>query len=134
MSLDNIPTKTTIEIETVKLDEETLNSVKNLNTMLGNYVTDFGNLYLRRIDLMEESRKLDETVIRIEEEFKQKNDEFKKMMDDLDDRYPGGRLNLMEGTIQYQPGTLSRKQIAEMQKQQLAPQAPSEGEVKIDGN
>jgi hypothetical protein len=38
------------------------------------------------------------------------------MMDDLDDRYPGGRLNLMEGTIQYQPGTLSRKQIAEMQK------------------
>lgn len=115
MSLDNIPVKSTVEIETVKLDEPTLNAVKSLNQTLNAYVTEFGNLYLRRKDLMDESRRLDELTIKLEEEFKNKNEEFKKMMDDMDDKYPGGRLNLAEGTIQYQPGALSRKQIAEMQ-------------------
>lgn len=131
MSLDNIPTKQTIEIETVKLDEENLNKIKNLNTELGNYVTNFGNIYLRRKDLIEEHRKIDETLARLEEEFKTKNEEFKKLMDDMDDKYPGGRLNLMEGTVQYQPGTLSRKQIEEMQKQQ-AESAPVQSAVKVD--
>lgn len=115
MSLDNIPVKSTVEIETVKLDEPTLNAVKSLNQTLNAYVTEFGNLYLRRKDLMDESRRIDELTIKLEEEFKNKNEEFKKMMDDMDDKYPGGRLNLVEGTIQYQPGALSRKQIAEMQ-------------------
>lgn len=127
MSLDNIPTKQTIEIETVKLDEETLNSVKNLNAELSNYVTDFGNIYLRKKDLVEESKKLEETLLRVEEQFKKRNEDFKKMMDDLDDKYPGGRLNLADGTIQYQPGTLSRKQIEKMQKEQN----PQESEVKV---
>ena len=115
MSLDNIPVKSTVEIETVKLDEPTLNAVKSLNQTLNAYVTEFGNLYLRRKDLMDESRRIDELTIKLEEEFKNKNEEFKKMMDDMDDKYPGGRLNIVEGTIQYQPGALSRKQIAEMQ-------------------
>lgn len=115
MSLDNIPVKSTVEIETVKLDETTLTAVKSLNQTLNAYVTEFGNLYLRRKDLMEESRRIDELTIKLEEEFKNKNEEFKKMMDDMDDKYPGGRLNIVDGTIQYQPGTLSRKQMAEMQ-------------------
>lgn len=131
MSLDNIPVKSTVEIETVKLDETTLNEVKNLNATLNGFVSEFGNLYLRRKDLMEESRRIDELTMKLEEEFKNKNDEFKKMMDDLDDKYPGGRLNIMEGTIQYQPGALSRKQMAEMQNMQAPPQQMSTGVEEI---
>ena len=126
MSLDSIPTKTTIELESVKLDEALLQEIKNLNTNLQNYVTDFGNIYLRRKDLMEESKRIEETLIRVEEEFKKKNDEFKTMMENLDDKYPGGRLNLADGTIQYQPGALSRKQQAEMQMQSLNSDAKTE--------
>jgi hypothetical protein len=118
MSLDNIPTKATIEIETVKIDESLYNELKNQNAELTNYVTDFGSIYLRKKEIMDELTKLEETLVRLETEFKEKNKEFRTKMDDLDDKYPAGRLNLADGTIQYQPGALSRKQIAEMQKQQ----------------
>jgi hypothetical protein len=69
MSLDNIPVKSTIEIETVKLDENTFSEIKNLNQTLNSFVTEFGNLYLRKKDLMEESRRIDEITIKLEEEF-----------------------------------------------------------------
>jgi hypothetical protein len=36
----------------------------------------------------------------------------------LDDKYPQSRLNLQDGTIQYQPGAPTRKQQAEQQAQQ----------------
>jgi len=37
----------------------------------------------------------------------------------LDEKYPQGRINLQEGMIQYQPGALTRKQLAEQQTQQV---------------
>jgi len=39
-------------------------------------------------------------------------------MDGLDDEYPQGRLNMKDGTIQYQPGAPTRKQLLEQQQQQ----------------
>jgi hypothetical protein len=36
----------------------------------------------------------------------------------LDEKYPQGRINLQDGTIQYQPGAPTRKQQAEQQAQQ----------------
>ena len=42
----------------------------------------------------------------------------------MDDRYPQGRINLQDGTIQYQPGAPTRKQQAE---QQANPQAQPSG-------
>jgi hypothetical protein len=43
---------------------------------------------------------------------------LKEIIEALDDRYPQGRINLQDGTIQYQPGAPTRKQQAEQQAQQ----------------
>jgi len=36
----------------------------------------------------------------------------------VDEKYPQGRINIQEGTVQYQPGAPTRKQLAEQQTQQ----------------
>jgi hypothetical protein len=41
----------------------------------------------------------------------------------LDDQYPQGRINLKEGTIQYQPGAPTRKQLEEQQAQERQQQS-----------
>ena len=53
-----------------------------------------------------------------EAQFKSVNVELKEVVDALDEKYPQGRINLQEGMIQYQPGALTRKQLAEQQTQQ----------------
>jgi hypothetical protein len=53
-----------------------------------------------------------------EDEFKSINFQLKEIIEALDDRYPQGRINLQDGTIQYQPGAPTRKQQAEQQAQQ----------------
>ena len=55
--------------------------------------------------------------------------ELKEVLDSLDDKYPQGRINLQDGTVQYQVGALSRKQIAEQQAQQA--QQPATGGMKV---
>jgi len=43
---------------------------------------------------------------------------LQEIVDSLDETYPQGRINLKDGTIQYQPGAPTRKQQAEQQAQQ----------------
>ena len=50
--------------------------------------------------------------------FKKNSIELKEILEALDDKYPAGRLNLQDGTVQYQPGAPTRKQLAEQQAQQ----------------
>jgi hypothetical protein len=118
--LNSIPQKQTVEIETVKLDETTLKTVANLNSSITNIVTRIGEIYIRRNELSNEFKKLDELQLQFDAEFKSKNDELVEFFDTMDEKYPQGRLNLQEGTIQYQPGAPTRKQIAEQQRQQMA--------------
>ena len=115
MSLDNIPVKSSVEIETVKLDQETIDKIQGTNIILNNYVSEFGAVYLRRKDLLNELEKLETYLQTLEKEFKTKNDELKAVLDEVDERYPQGRINIQEGTVQYQPGVPSRKQLAEQQ-------------------
>jgi hypothetical protein len=116
--LDNIPQKQTIEIETVKLDEAVLKSITELNQKSNAIVADFGNIYIRKKELAEELTRLDAILEDAEVKFKSTNEELKEILDSLDDKYPQGRINLQEGMVQYQPGALSRKQLAEQQAQQ----------------
>ena len=37
-------------------------------------------------------------------------------MDAIDEKYPQGRINMQDGTITYQPGAPTRKQVAEQQQ------------------
>lgn len=123
MGLDNIPTKQTVELETVKLDETTLKEITELNADLNGIVSRFGEIYLRKKDIQNELESLEKMTESFEDEFRAKNSQMKDILDSLDDKYPQGRLNLQDGTVTYQPGAPSRKQI--QQNQQVAPTAPS---------
>ena len=116
--LDNIPQKQNVEIEIVKLDEATLNTLTELNSNIAGIVSRFGEIYIRRNEISDELKKLDELQIQFDSDFKIKNSELMEFIDALDEKYPQGRINLQEGTIQYQPGAPSRKQVAQQQSSQ----------------
>ena len=122
--LDNIPQKTTVEIEVVKLDENVLESIKDLNQKSAGIINEFGQIYLRKKEIQDELTGLDDILQKGEDEIKSINFQLKEIVDALDDRYPQGRINLQDGTIQYQPGAPTRKQQAE---QQANPQAQPSG-------
>lgn len=113
--LDSIPQKQTIEIETVKIDEDVFKSIQDLNSEIGNYVARFGEIYLRKKEMEEELIRLDDMLEKSEDDFKSLNLQLKEMIENLDEQYPQGRINFQDGTIQYQPGAPTRKQMAEQQ-------------------
>jgi uncharacterized membrane-anchored protein YhcB (DUF1043 family) len=121
--LDNIPTKQSVEIETVKLDDTTLKEITELNSELNGIVSRFGEIYLRRKDIQNELESLDKMTESFEDEFKAKNSQMRDILDSLDEKYPQGRLNLQDGTMTYQPGAPTRKQL--QQPAQQVSSAPS---------
>lgn len=127
--LDNIPQKQTIEIEIAKLDESVVKTITELNQKSNAIIADFGAIYVRKKELTEELERLDTVLEDAEAQFKSTNSELKDILDALDDKYPQGRINLQEGMIQYQPGALSRKQLAEQQAQQA--QQPNGSGMKV---
>jgi hypothetical protein len=114
--LDNIPQKTTVEIEVVKLDEDILKTITELNQKTANIISEFGQIYIRKDELQEELMKLEEFLVTGKDEFKATNLQLKEVIDALDAKYPQGRINLKDGTIQYQPGAPTRKQLAQQQQ------------------
>jgi site-specific recombinase len=116
--LDNIPQKQTIEIEMAKLDESVVKTITELNQKSNAMISDFGSIYIRKKEIAEELVRLDAILEDAEAQFKSVNAELKEVVDALDEKYPQGRINLQEGMIQYQPGALTRKQLAEQQSQQ----------------
>ena len=122
--LDKIPQKQTVEIETIKLDEPTLKTLVDLNNNISNIVTKFGEIYVRRNEINQEFKKLDELQIELDSEFKAKNAELVEFVDNLDEKYPQARINLQDGLVQFQPGAPTRKQ------QRLQSTQPSSQEVK----
>ena len=126
--LDNIPQKQSIEIEIAKLDESTLDTIKSLNDKSNQLLLEFGQIYIRRKEIEDELIRLDSLLEQGENEFKKNSIELKETLEALDDKYPAGRLNLQDGTVQYQPGAPTRKQLAEQQAQQ---QQPSGNGMKV---
>ena len=117
-ALDSIPQKQSIEIEMVKLDENVLQNITDLNQKSANIINEFGQIYIRKREIEDELVTLAEFLERGETELKSTSLELKEIFDALDDKYPQGRINLQDGTIQYQPGAPTRKQQAEQQAQQ----------------
>jgi len=115
--LDKIPQTQKIEIATVKLDEDVITSIKDYNDKSSLIINDFGSIYIRKREIQDELIKLDEILEKGEDEFKAIQFQLKELVDSLDEKYPQGRINLQEGTIQYQPGAPTRKQMQEQQTQ-----------------
>ena len=121
--LDNIPQTQSIEIAIAKIEEDVLKSMNELNGKINLLISDFGQIYIRKKELSEELIRLDDILERAEDEFKAANNQMKEIVDSLDEEYPQGRINLKEGTIQYQPGAPTRKQQEEMQAQERQQQS-----------
>jgi uncharacterized protein involved in exopolysaccharide biosynthesis len=116
--LDKVPQKQSIDIETVKIEETVLENITTLNKRQSVLITDFGSIYVRKKELNEELKQLDMILEKAEDEFKLISEELKETLEALDDKYPQARINLQEGYLQYQPGALSRKQLAEQQQKE----------------
>jgi len=57
------------------------------------------------------------------------NLQLKQIIDELDEKFPQGRINMQDGTIQYQPGAPTRKQVE--QQQQEAQNQPAGSGMKV---
>ena len=121
--LDNIPQQQQITIETAKIAEDTLKSITDLNQKINSLFIEFGQIYIRKKEITEELIKMDDFLEKGEDQFKMLNSELRDVIDSLDEKYPQGRINIQDGTIQYQPGAPTRKQLAEQQQQQQNQQA-----------
>ena len=129
--LDNIPTTEetngvqtqSVQIAIEKLPQDSIESITNLNVKLNNLISSFGQIYIRKREITDEISKLDEILENGEDEFKSTNLQLKQIIDELDEKFPQGRINMQDGTIQYQPGAPTRKQLAEQQQQQQNQQA-----------
>jgi predicted nuclease with TOPRIM domain len=117
--LDKIPTQQQITIETAKLDEDILKNITELNQKVNNYLVDFGSIHIRKKEISEELIRLDEMLEKTEDVFKAANKQIKELMDDIDEKYPQGRINLQDGSVQYQPGAPTRKQLEEQRLAQM---------------
>jgi len=119
--LDNVPQQQQITIETAKIDAELYQSMQDLNQKINALIIEFGQIHIRKKEINEELVRMDDFLEKGEDEFKMLNVQMREIVDSLDEKYPQGRINMQDGTIQYQPGAPTRKQIAEMQKQQTMP-------------
>ena len=130
--LDNIPTidensnvqTQSVQIAVAKLPEDSIEKINNLNLKLNNLISSFGQIYIRKKEITDEISKLDEILEKGEDEFKSTNLQLKEVIDELDDKFPQGRINMQDGTIQYQPGAPTRKQV---EQQQMEAQNQSTG-------
>ena len=127
--LDNIPQQQQITIETAKIEAEALKSITDINQKIQNLIIEFGQIHIRKKEVNEELIRMDDFLEKGEDEFKMLNIELREVIDALDDKYPQGRINLQDGTIQYQPGAPTRKQQA--QQQQAQQQQPSQDGMKV---
>jgi hypothetical protein len=116
--LDKIPQKQSIEIESVKLDEGVLKSITELNQKAAAIIQEFGKIYVRKKEIELDIISMDDFLVQGQEELAATNKELRDIIDALDEQYPQGRINIQDGTIQYQPGAPTRKQQAEQQRQQ----------------
>ena len=124
--LDSIPQKQNIEIATAKIDADIYNQLNELNSRLQGLFLEFGQIYIRKKEIQDEIIRMDDVLERGEDDFKMTNEKIRELVDALDEKFPQGRINMQDGTIQYQPGAPTRKQQAEQQRQaQMNPDGSS---------
>ncbi len=129
--LDKIPQRQSIEIETVKLNEDVLKSIVDLNQKAASIVQEFGAIYVRKKEIELDILSMDDFLIKGQEELGATNKELRDIIDALDEQYPQGRINLQDGTIQYQPGAPTRKQQAEQQAELQRKQSGIASSLKV---
>ena len=116
--LDNIPQTQTVELAQVKLDDSTFEKIKDLNSKIQSLILEVGSIYIRRKEMEDEILRMADALEAHEAEIKSSNIKLNDIASDIDDQYPQARINIADGTVQYQPGAPTRKQQQAEQAQQ----------------
>ena len=114
MALD-VPKIQNVEIATAKLDEDVIKQIQELNQKSSILVQEFGGIYIRKQQIQEELLRMDEFLEKGNDDYKMYQQQLNEIGEQVDEKYPQGRINIQEGTVQYQPGAPTRKQLAEQQ-------------------
>jgi hypothetical protein len=116
--LDNIPQKQTVELAQIKLDDTTFDKIKELNNKIQSTLLEVGTLYIRKKEMEEELLRIADVLEQHETSVKSTNIQLNDIASDIDDQYPQARINIADGSVQYQPGAPTRKQQQAEQAQQ----------------
>ena len=79
---------------TEKLEESILSKIKELNNRKNELIANAGQLHL---DVAE----LNKIILVIEDEYIQTNKELNIILADLNQKYPNGEINLLEGNVTF---------------------------------
>ena len=83
-----------MELQTEKLEESILSKIKELNNRKNELIANAGQLHL---DIAE----LNKIILVIEDEYVQTNKELNIILADLNQKYPNGEINLVEGNVTF---------------------------------
>jgi hypothetical protein len=81
-------------LQTEKLEESILSKIKELNSRKNELIANAGQLHL---DVAE----LNKIILVIEDEYVQTNKELNIILADLNQKYPNGEINLVEGNVTF---------------------------------
>ncbi len=84
-----------MELQTEKLEESLLSKIKELNNRKNELTVNAGQLHL---DIAE----LKKVIAVVESEYSTANKELNSILTDLNQKYPNGEIDLVEGTVIYQ--------------------------------
>ena len=83
-----------MELQTEKLEESVLSKIKELNNRKNELIVNAGQLNL---DLAE----LKKIIVVVESEYSAANKELNSILADLNQKYPNGEIDLVEGTVNF---------------------------------
>jgi hypothetical protein len=84
-----------MELQTEKLEESVLSKIKELNNRKNELIVNAGQLNL---DIAE----IKKIIAVVESEYSTANKELNSILADLNQKYPNGEIDLVEGTVVYQ--------------------------------
>ena len=81
-------------LQTEKLEESILSKIKELNNRKNELIANAGQLHLGVAEL-------NKIILVIEDEYVQTNKELNIILADLNQKYPNGEINLVEGNVTF---------------------------------
>lgn len=83
-----------MELQTKKLEEFEFINIKNLSSKKTELVYNIGELHL-------ELSELKKIILGAETEYQQVSSELNKLLNDLNQKYPNGEIDLNDGTVTF---------------------------------
>lgn len=94
-------TGSTIKLATAKLEENVLNEIKDLSVKANSYAQTVGNIHFAKIKLEKDAEQLNTTFKEVQEQYFNIQARLNEIADSINKLYPGGLINIEDGTVTY---------------------------------